>query len=180
MRATDGEALKEVESMTTHRYCTTWEGTRLEYLGWMTIVTKSEDRQKNLEERLLRGRLDQPGVEVSTHTDTQRMEYSWNRSHDPGEDLRSRGEAKAQSLELVDRVTEQEAKKETRSRMNRHWNVRFPEIEGGQQSPWLTDRSIDWMDPNWKCDTSTKRRRWERVMTERHDPEVYNTTNRRL
>ena len=40
------------------------------------IVTKSEDRQKNLEERLLRGRLDQPGVEVSTHTDTQRMEYS--------------------------------------------------------------------------------------------------------
>ena len=40
------------------------------------IVTKSEDRQKNLKERLLRGRLDQPGVEVSTHTDTQRMEYS--------------------------------------------------------------------------------------------------------
>ena len=37
--------------------------------------TKSEDRQKNLEERLLRGRLDQPGVQVSTHTDTQRMEY---------------------------------------------------------------------------------------------------------
>ena len=67
--------------------------------------TKSEDRQKNLEERLLRGRLDQPGVEVSTHTDTQRMEYSWNRSHDPGEDRQSRGEAKAQSLELVDRVT---------------------------------------------------------------------------
>ena len=62
--------------MTTHRYCTTWEGTRLEYLGWLTIVTKSEDRQKNLEERLLRGRLDQPGVEVSAHTDTQRMEYS--------------------------------------------------------------------------------------------------------
>ena len=40
------------------------------------IVTKSEDRQKNLEEKLLRGRLDQPGVEVSTHTDTQRMEDS--------------------------------------------------------------------------------------------------------
>ena len=67
--------------------------------------TKSEDRQKNLEERLMRGRLDQPGVEVSTHTDTQRMEDSRNRSQDPGEDLRSRGEAKAQSLELVDRVT---------------------------------------------------------------------------
>ena len=39
------------------------------------IVTKSEDSQKNLDERLLRGRLDQPGVEVSTHTDTQRMKY---------------------------------------------------------------------------------------------------------
>ena len=37
MRSTDGEALKEVESMTTHRYCTTWEGMRLEFLGWMTI-----------------------------------------------------------------------------------------------------------------------------------------------
>ena len=67
--------------------------------------TKSEDRQKNLEERLMRGRLDQPGVEVSTHTDTQRMADSRNRSHDPGEDLRSRGEAKAQSWELVDHVT---------------------------------------------------------------------------
>ena len=53
----------------------------------------------------MRGRLDQPVVEVSTHTDTQRMEYSRNRSHDPGEDLRSRGEAKAQSFEMVDRVT---------------------------------------------------------------------------
>ena len=69
------------------------------------FVTKSEDSRKTLEERLLRGRLDQPVVEVSTHTDTQRMEYSRNRSHDPGEDLRSRGEAKAQSFELVDRVT---------------------------------------------------------------------------
>ena len=37
MRSTDGEALKEVESMTTHGYCTTWEGMRLEFLGWMTI-----------------------------------------------------------------------------------------------------------------------------------------------
>ena len=96
------------------------------------IVTKSEDSQKNLEERLLRGRQDQPGVEVSTHTDTQRMKYSQNMSHDPGEDLQSRGEAKAQSLELVDRVTKQEAKKGTRSRMNRHWKILIPEIEGGQ------------------------------------------------
>ena len=32
------------------------------------------------------------------------MEYSGNRSHDPGEDLRSRGEAKAQRFELVDSV----------------------------------------------------------------------------
>ena len=40
------------------------------------IVTKSEDSQKILEERLPRGRLDQPSVEVSTHTDTQRTEYS--------------------------------------------------------------------------------------------------------
>ena len=36
MRSTDGEALKEVESMTTYRYCTTWEGMRLDFLGWMT------------------------------------------------------------------------------------------------------------------------------------------------
>ena len=69
------------------------------------FVTKSEDSRKTLEERLLRGKLDQPVVEVSTHTDTQRMEYSRNRSHDLGEDLRSRGEAKARSFELVDRVT---------------------------------------------------------------------------
>ena len=62
------------------------------------------------------------------------MEYS-SEASDPGEDRRSRGEAKAQNLELVDRVTHQEAKKGTRSRMNRHWNVRFPEIEGGQPVP---------------------------------------------
>ena len=43
------------------------------------------------------------------------MEYSRNRSHDPGEDLRSRGEAKAQRFEVIDSVTEQEAKKVTRS-----------------------------------------------------------------
>ena len=37
MRSTNGEALKEVESMTTYRYCITWEGMRLDFLGWMTI-----------------------------------------------------------------------------------------------------------------------------------------------
>ena len=36
------------------------------------------------------------------------------------------------------------------------------------------------MDSNRKCDTPTRRRIWERVTTERHDLEVYNTTNRRL
>ena len=132
MRATDGEALKEVESMTTIQI--------LHYLGRYEVGIPGMDDNRDkvggqAQERLLRGRLDQPGVEVSTHTDTQRMEYNRNRSHDPGEDQRSRGEAKAQSLELVDRVTEQKAKKGTRSRMNRHRNVRFPEIGGGQQSP---------------------------------------------
>ena len=37
MRSTDGEARKEVETKTTHRHCTTWEGMRLEDLGWTTI-----------------------------------------------------------------------------------------------------------------------------------------------
>ena len=37
MRATDGEAMKEVESMTTHRYRTTWEGMRVDYMGLTTI-----------------------------------------------------------------------------------------------------------------------------------------------
>ena len=43
MRSTDGEALKEVESKTTHRHCTTWEGMRLEYLGGMTIPKLDKD-----------------------------------------------------------------------------------------------------------------------------------------
>ena len=37
------------------------------------------------------------------------MENGGNRSHDPGEDLRSRGEAKAESFELIDPVSEDEA-----------------------------------------------------------------------
>ena len=67
MRSTDGEALKEVEAMMTYRYCTTWEGMRLDFPGWMTNPKRdnSEDSQKILEERLLRGILDQPCVEVS-------------------------------------------------------------------------------------------------------------------
>ena len=48
------------------------------------------------------------------------------------------------------------------------------------QSPWRTDRSTDWMVTIWKGDTSTKRMRWERAMTGRHDLEFFHTMNRWL
>ena len=63
------------------------------------------------------------------------MENGGNRSHDPGEDLRSHGEAKAESFELIDPVSEDEAQKVTRSRMNRHLKIRFLEIDGGHPVP---------------------------------------------
>ena len=98
------------------------------------IVTKSEDSQKNLEERLLRGRLDQ---QVSRY---RRIRIPRERSiAETGAmtQVKTCGavERPKQSLELVDRVTQQEAKKGTRSRMNRHRKIRFPEIEGGQPVP---------------------------------------------
>ena len=80
------------------------------------------------------------------------MEDDGNRSYDPGEDLRSRGEAKAESLELIDLVSEDEAKKVTRSRMNRHLKIRFLEIDGGHPVP-LTHRQeyrLNGLNRKWR------------------------------
>ena len=82
----------------------------------------------------MRGRLDEPVVKIPSYTDPHRMENCGNRMN-----LRSFGEAKAQRFELIDLVSEHEAKKVTRSRMNRHLKIRFFQIDGGHPVP-LTHR----------------------------------------
>ena len=58
-------------------------------------MTEVENSLKIPDKGFARGRLDEPVVEVAPHAATHRMENGGNRSHDPGEDLWSRGEAKA-------------------------------------------------------------------------------------
>ena len=74
------------------------------------------------------------------------MENGGNRSHDPGEDLRSRGEAKAESFELIDPVSEDEAEKVMRSRMHRHLKIRFLEIDGGHPVPLTHRNGLQWTE----------------------------------
>ena len=67
------------------------------------------------------------------------MENSGNRSHDPGENLRGRGEAKTQSCELVDLAMCHKAKEGARFRMDWNLEVSLLEIDGGHPVS-LTDR----------------------------------------
>ena len=68
-----------------------------------------------------------------------------NRSHDPGEDLRSRGEAKAKSRELVHPALCHKPKGAARIRMDRDLQVSFLEIDGGHPVA-LTNRQEDRLD----------------------------------
>ena len=102
------------------------------------------------------------------------MENGGNRSHDSGEDLRSRGVAKTQSSELVHLAMCHKAKEGARFRMYKNLEVSLPEINGGHPVS-LTNRQEGRLDGlHLKSDTSTKRLRVERSMTGLH------TTNRRL
>ena len=73
------------------------------------------------------------------------MENCGNRSHDPGEDLRSCGEAKTKSSELVHLALRHKPKEVARPRMDRDQQVRFLEVHGGHPAS-LTDRQEDRLD----------------------------------
>ena len=73
------------------------------------------------------------------------MENGGNRGHDPGEDLRSRGEAKTKGSELVHLAVSHKAKEVSRFRMDRNLEVSFLEIYGGHPV-FLTDRQENRLD----------------------------------
>ena len=73
------------------------------------------------------------------------MQDSRDRSHDPSEDLRGRGQTKAQRFELVCVAMGHKAKEATRLRMDRNLEIRFPKDDGGHPIP-LTDRQKNRLD----------------------------------
>ena len=95
------------------------------------FLAEIEDHTEVAKERLARGQLDEPVVEVLPHADTPRMENGGNRSHDPSEDLWSRGEAEAKGRELVNIALSHKPKEAPRVRMDRDLQVGFLEVDGG-------------------------------------------------
>ena len=73
------------------------------------------------------------------------MEDGRNRSHNPSENLRGRGEAEAQRFELINAPIGHKAEEGTRFRMNRNLKVRLPQIDGGHPVS-LTDGKEDRLD----------------------------------
>ena len=137
MRSTDGEALKEVESKTTHRHCTTWEGMRLEYLGWMTIPKTGQSRRTG-RRTSRRDSWEETGPARCRGIDADGYpENGVKLKQEPWPGWRPAEPWRGQSTELGTgrpcHVTRSEERDE--KQMNRHWNVRFPEIEGGQPVP---------------------------------------------
>ena len=146
-RSGNGEARKDCESITTLRYWTTWEGTRCDFSGFTTILS-SRQRSRTTwrsRRRLARGWLDKPVVEVPPHADTPRMENGGNRSHDPWEDLWSRGEAEAKGRELVNIALSHKPKEAPRVRMDRDLQVGYLEVDGGHPAT-LMNRKKDRLD----------------------------------
>ena len=74
-----------------------WDEVRLLWGHYNTqLPTKRENSTKSLENYLARAGLNKPVVEVRTHTNAETVENGRDRSHNPGEELGSRGEAKAE------------------------------------------------------------------------------------
>ena len=86
-------------------------------------LTKMKNRIQCRHDLRTRCRLDQPIVQVATDADTGTMEESQDRSHDPGKNLRSHGETKAQSLELVHLAKSYESEILPAVRMNQNLQV---------------------------------------------------------
>ena len=95
------------------------------------LPAEIENHREIVKESPPRRGLDQLVVEVPPHADTPRVENGGNRSHDPREDLRGRGQAEAEGRELVNLALSNKPKEATRVRMDRDLQVGFLEIDGG-------------------------------------------------
>ena len=95
------------------------------------LPTEGQNNLEILEERLARGGLDKPVVEVTPHANTQRVEDGRNRSHDPDENLWGRGAAETQCCELINLAIGHKEEEGTRFQMYRNLKVSLPEIDGG-------------------------------------------------
>ena len=95
------------------------------------LLAEIENDPEVVKESIPRRGLDEPVVEVPPHADTPRVENGGNRSHDPREDLRGRGQAEAEGRELVNSAQSNKPKEATRIRMDRDLQVSLLEVDGG-------------------------------------------------
>ena len=104
-------------------------------LGWVDhnpeLLAETENHLEIAKESFPRRGLDEPVVEVPPHADIPRVENVGNRSHDPREDPRGRGQAEAEGRELVNSALSHKPKEATRVRMDRDLQVCFLEVDGG-------------------------------------------------